>query len=75
MTMTQSEKPKSQLTKVESTIVNSERHFAYRFFYVGLMLIGSDFRDRGQCWSIPKCLENTDYKNEDIHTVYVYNCD
>ena len=71
----QSEKRKSELSKSEQQIVKVDKHFAYRFFYVGLELIGFDYRGRGQCWSIPKCLKNTDYKSEDINAVYVYNCD
>lgn len=73
--MTQSEKRKSELSKNERLIVNLKRYFAYRFFYLGLELIGYDFRGRGQCWGIPECLKNTDYKSEDINAVYVYNCD
>ncbi len=73
--MNQSERTKHELNKIEFAIVKAKRHFAYRFFYVGLEMIGYDYRGRGQCWGIPKCLQNTDYKSGDIHAVYVYNCD
>ena len=69
----QSQKRKSELSTSEFKIVNVDKHFAYRFFYLNSKLVGYDSRGRGQCWNYPHCI--SDYKSSEINSVYVYNCD
>ena len=72
--MTQFEKRKSELSKEERELTK-DKHFAYRFFYLGNDIIDFDYRGRGQTWSIPKYLKNSEYKDKEINTIFVYNCD